>query len=127
MWATSEFQSSRGNERINGNRGSGRHGREWSELGSRDIDGKTREGEGAGAKESSPEGERLGKRESIEATSLFQILRYRGELLKRSFQVFHNLIAERRLPFYFFSGNCMTASAMHSHLPLRSIQVSTQA
>jgi len=44
----------------NGDRGSGRHGREWSELGSRDIDGKTREGEGAGAKESSPKGERMG-------------------------------------------------------------------
>ena len=33
----------------------------------------------------SPEGERLEKRESIEATSLFQILRYRGELLERGF------------------------------------------
>ena len=32
--------------------------------------------------------------------------------------------AEPRLPFYFFFGNCMTPSAMHSHLPLRSIQVS---
>ena len=31
---------------------------------------------------------------------------------------------EPRLPFYFFFGNCMTPSAMHSHLPLRSIQVS---
>ena len=39
----------------NGVHGNGRHGREWSELGSRDIDGKTREGEGAGAKESSAE------------------------------------------------------------------------
>ena len=27
---------------------------------------------------------------------------------------------------YFFFGNCMTASPMHSHFPLRSIQVSTQ-
>ena len=30
----------RGNERINGVHGNGRHGREWSALGSRDIDGK---------------------------------------------------------------------------------------
>src|SRR5438128_265709 len=29
-------------------------------------------------------------------------------------------------PVYFFFRNCMTPSAMHSHLPLRSVQVSTQ-
>jgi hypothetical protein len=34
--------------------------------------------------------------------------------------------AEPRLLFYFFLGDFMTPSAMHSHLPLRSIQVSTQ-
>jgi len=34
--------------------------------------------------------------------------------------------AEPRLLFYFFLRDSMTPSAMHSHLPLRSIQVSTQ-
>src|SRR5262249_36693294 len=34
--------------------------------------------------------------------------------------------AEPRLLSYFFLGDFMTPSAMHSHLPLRSIQVSTQ-
>ena len=34
--------------------------------------------------------------------------------------------AEPRLLFYFFLGDFITPSAMHSHLPLRSIQVSTQ-
>ena len=37
-----------------------------------------------------------------------------------------NCNAEPRLLFYFFLGDFMTPSAMHSHLPLRSIQVSTQ-
>ena len=49
-WEANEFQMDgqvcmvtdelRGNGRINGGRGSGRHGREWSPLGSCDIDGK---------------------------------------------------------------------------------------
>jgi len=34
--------------------------------------------------------------------------------------------AQPRLPFYFFLGDFMTPSAMHCHLPSRSIQVSTQ-
>ena len=34
--------------------------------------------------------------------------------------------AEQALLFYFFLDDFMTPSAMHSHLPLRSIQVSTQ-
>ncbi len=35
-------------------------------------------------------------------------------------------IAQTRHVFYFFFGDSMTPSAMHSHLPLRSIQVSIQ-